>query len=150
MSLAVLIGGFTVSYYGKERANYFTPAEVTASEQLFASAPPGSVILAATPDFPGAYTRFWEHEHEWFGLEKPQLRLAATDDAAHALANIMAAHPSHPGYVILTRSQQADSDQTGLFPPGAVNRMEENLDSSPLFTVVYRNQEATVYKFVPP
>lgn len=150
VSLAVLLGGFTVSYYGKERANYFTPAEVTASEQLFASAPPGSVILAATPDFPGAYTRFWEHEHEWFGLEKPQLRLAAADDAAHALADIMAAHPSHPGYVILTRSQQADSDQTGLFPPGAVNRMEENLDASPLFTVVYRNQDATVYKFVPP
>jgi hypothetical protein len=122
---------------------------VAAADRLFASAPPGSLILAATPDLPGAYTRFWEYEHEWFGLEKPGLRLAATTDAAHTLADIIAADPSRPSYVILTRSQQADSDLTGLFPPGAFGRMEENLDSSPLFTVVYRNQDATVYKYVP-
>ncbi|MFL6112578.1 MAG: glycosyltransferase [Catenulispora sp.] len=150
VSFAALLAGFLVSYYGKEQSNYFSPAEVTASKRLFESAPPGSLILAATSDFPGAYTRFWEYPHEWFGLEEPQLRLLATDDAARTLSEIVAANPSRPGYVILTRGQQADSDLTGLFPPGAFGRMEQNLNSSPLFTVIYQNKDATVYRYVPP
>jgi hypothetical protein len=150
VSFAVLLAGCAVSYYGKEQADYFSPAEVTAADRLFASAPPGSLILAATNDFPGSYTRFWEYEHEWFGLQTTQLRQAVTNDAAHTLADIITATPSHPGYIILTRSQRADTDMAGLFPPGAFGRIEESLGSSPLFTVVYRNQDATVYKYVPP
>ena len=146
----VLLSGFVLAYYGKEQENYFTPAEVKATDVLFATAPPGSLIVAATSNFPGAYTRYEQYEREWFGLQTPQLVESVTNDAADTLAITFAAEPDRPGFVILTRSQQAESDMTGLFPRGAFARIEQSLNSSGLFTVVYRNADAVVYEYGSP
>jgi hypothetical protein len=46
---ALLLPGFLLAYYGKERQNYFTPAEVQAATWIDANAPSGSRAAGTTP-----------------------------------------------------------------------------------------------------
>ncbi|MBI5564482.1 MAG: hypothetical protein HY870_06280, partial [Chloroflexi bacterium] len=49
---AVLLIGFVFAYYGKDRQYYFTPNEVAAAEFLYGTAPPNSLLIEGTRNYP--------------------------------------------------------------------------------------------------
>ncbi|MGH3851835.1 MAG: hypothetical protein ACRDRT_19485, partial [Pseudonocardiaceae bacterium] len=146
----LLVPGFIFSYYGKEQANYFSPRELAASQFVYGVAPRGSLLIAATSDFPWAFVNFEFYDYEQFALEGPQERRAVLNDPVGTFDKIMDPQRHHHAYLLLSRSQIADVEMTGIMPTGSIARIEQALTRSPEFTVIYRNPDAEVITLTQP
>src|SRR5581483_9806912 len=102
---AALLTGLIFGYYGKERANYFTSAEIAAAQYLSAAAQPGELILAPNDNSPGAYIDYPDHPHVWFAEQNPGIARLVLADPVQELATLSAGSPDLTSFVILTRSQ---------------------------------------------
>ncbi|MEU8919816.1 glycosyltransferase [Kitasatospora sp. NPDC048545] len=148
--LLALLGGLFFGYDSKERMNRYTDAEVTATQQLFAAAPPYSVVVSVTGSVPGIYEHFEDH---------PQVRLAETSEPTRKLltqdplggleAALGFTHPGVPAYLVLSRAQAAETSLTGVLPADTVDRLSDVVARTPGFELVYQNGDAAVYRFVP-
>jgi hypothetical protein len=49
-------------------------------------------------------------------------------------------------YLIITRSQNADVEESGLMPAGSLDKIERTLMQSGHFKVIVANHHATVFK----
>jgi hypothetical protein len=145
LALLAMLGGFVLAYYGKERMNYFSPAEVTASQTLFRVAPHGSVIVGATSAYPGIYTNYENYTTlVWLpGLTAQRQRAVAADPVGALVAELRNA-PRRPVYFILTRAEEAEIEIAGLLPAQALTRLEQLPGQAPELKVVYRNQDAVI------
>ena len=142
---ALLLPGFLLAYYGKERQNYFTPAEVQAATWIDDNAPLGSLLVEGSRNYPAQflnYERFTyvpidqEDEDSW----KPLLA-----DPAGGLRE-WADNPRYAAtYVLITRSQKNAVDSARSLPPGSLDVIENALRRSPDFRVVFDNPDATVF-----
>jgi len=154
--LALLTAAFYPSYYGKDRVNYFPPGEIRLVDQLYRIAPPGSQIIAATPNFPDAYRNYNEYTLWWLSDDDPASTAALLANPAGYLGGqkqtgwITQQNPRAFSYVIFTRAQYADVAMDGLLPPGSIQRIQASLAASPRFRVVLRNADGTVYQVLPP
>ncbi|MFI8215014.1 glycosyltransferase [Streptomyces sp. NPDC085932] len=146
--LVVLFAGFTVSYFGKEYALYFTRSEAAASRWLFSHAPPGSVVTAVTEDFPAGYTKYDQYDRVWITMEGPEAPERFARDPAREIRKI-AADTGKPVYVMLNRAQDARIHATGWLPAN-LRSIATELSAEPDFRLVYRNSDAAVYQFTPP
>jgi hypothetical protein len=48
-------------------------------------------------------------------------------------------------YLLITRSQKAESEMTGVLPAGTLEMVEQTLLQSPQFDVVFSNGDATIF-----
>jgi hypothetical protein len=142
--LLALLAAFVVPYYGKESENYFPPGEITATNHMYTVAPHGSVIVAATGDYPGG-NLYYEYylQVSWLDQISGAQRVLVEQDPLDALRDQLTEHGG-PAYFILTRSQIADIQTEGLLPAATLTRLEQIATTSPEFTVVYRNADAIV------
>ena len=143
----VLLVGFVFAYYGKEKMNYFTPAEVRASEFLYSTAPSGSLVIGATSNLPWAFRNYERYDYEWFALDPPAKRRDIEANPGDALARLATESDAREAYVILTDSQAAEIDMTGIMRPGTIRRIERQLDQSARFVAVFRQPDATIYRW---
>jgi GT2 family glycosyltransferase len=148
--VVLLVPGFAFSYYGKEQDNYFSPQELAASRFVYGVAPRGSVLVAATSDFPWAFVDYEFYDYQRFALEDPKERQAVVNDPVGTFEKIMDPQRHHHAYLLLTRSQIADVEMTGIMPQGSIVRIEQTLTHSPEFTVIYRNPDAVVITLTQP
>lgn len=140
----LLLTGFVFGYYGKEQANYFSPREVAAAEYLYDVAPPGSLIIGATSNFPWAFQHYEVYDYMWFALLEPKDRQAVLDHPVAMFSDYLDPKRHPHAFVILTRSETADVEMTGELPKGALERVTADLTGSPRFRVIYRNSDALV------
>ncbi|MEU9040147.1 MULTISPECIES: glycosyltransferase [unclassified Kitasatospora] len=148
--LLALLGGLFFGYDSKERMNWFTDREVAATKQLFAAAPPYSVVVSVTGAVPGIYDHYEDHPEVRLVETTGQTRELLTEDPLGGLeAAVSFTHPGVPAYVVLSRAQAAECSLTGLLPADTVDRLTEVLARTPGFELVYGNADATVYRFVP-
>jgi len=146
----LLLSGFVVTYYGKEAENYFSPAEIAATDVMYQTAPHGSVIVAATGDYPGGDLDYEYYDQiSWLEGLTAQQRLHIESDPVGALEYVLSAYGS-PAYFILTKSQIAEIEMAGLLPPATLERIEQIPGNVPQFTVVYRNADAVILTLAPP
>lgn len=146
----LMLTGFALAYYGKERMNYFTPQEVAASSYVYDAIPAGSVLVSATSDYPWAFRNYELYHYRWLlqsGL--PERRAMAAHPIAE-ITKIMHDRAGRPAFLILTRSQQAQVDMTGLLPRGEFPLIEQRLRASAQFRVVFQNRDATIFTLVQP
>jgi O-antigen/teichoic acid export membrane protein/GT2 family glycosyltransferase len=143
---AALLCGLAFSYYGKEKSNYFTPAEVAAGRYLDAHARPGELILAPNDNFPGAYTDYPDHPHVWFAEQNPGIAALVLAAPVRELLDLSTGSPDLTSYVILTRSQAASAAQSGALPQQAFDAIRTALDSSAAATAVYQNAGTVIYR----
>jgi hypothetical protein len=143
--LLALLSGFVLGYYGKERMNYFSPAEVSAAQFLFRTAPHGSMIVAATSEYAGVYTDYSDYTYvSWLTDQTPaQLDEIAAYPLSALVSELRDSH-GRPAYFILTRSQEAEIELSGLLPPAALTQVEQIPGNAPELTVLYRNQDAVI------
>jgi hypothetical protein len=147
LSLALLFG-LLVSYYGKERVNYFTQDEVAASEYLYRHAPAGSVLV----DITSAYPREFEHAERYSYVSLNEQTTGTKRTLRSRPVDVLIALMGHgvgPGYLIVTRSQEAEIEMTGSLPVRTGEHLVHAVGSSRAFVLVYRNRDASIFALVP-
>jgi hypothetical protein len=141
---ALLITGFGFGYYGKEQWFIFTPSEVRAAETVFSTAPPNSLLIDGTQTFPNAF----EHQENFTYVniaDEPKASLdSVLKDPVGVLYTWMADTQYAQAYLVFTRSQREESDNTGLLPRHELERIEAQLVASDRFDVLYRDRDAVV------
>ncbi|WP_051943000.1 hypothetical protein [Streptacidiphilus rugosus] len=143
-----MLGGLFFGYYSKEAMNYYTLDEVAATQSMIHAAPPGAVIVGVTGSVPGIDERYEEH---------PEVRLTSTSGATQRLLvadpiaglrdSVGFVKPGTPAYLILSRAQAWECRLTGELPGDIVARLAAAASVTPGFTLVYRNSDASVYRF---
>ena len=143
-----LLGGFLVTRYGNERMDWYSVDEVAATNRLDAVAPPGSTIVAWSNSLPWQARHYAEHRY----------RIVVGSAAWGAMAQMPPGGPVQltaleqylraqkgGAYLILTRSEGAEVDLTGVGPRGSLPRVDAGLRRSPAFRRLYANRDASIY-----
>ncbi len=146
---ALLLAGFTVAYYGKEQQFYFSPEEVEAAQTMYRAAPPGSLIVEGSPNYPSRFTHYEDYIHVPLAREPLASRERILAQPAAEMKTWMSGSVYTDAYLILTRGQRADIDALGELPPGSLGRIERALRDSPDFEVFFENEDAVVFTLSP-
>lgn len=140
-----LLGAFLFAYYGKERENYFTPAEVVASEYLYSHAPPGALLIDGTTNYPRQFRDYERFEYLTLGEEPSESLARVLARPAQVLDEWMSDEAFNGGFLIITRSQRAEVSDQGVMPRDSLDRIQDDLLSSTRFRVVFRNRDAIIF-----
>lgn len=136
-----LMGGFFLTRYGNERMDYFTPQEVQAVRYLYEVAPPGSQFIAPGISEPWQFQGYTTYRTVW--LENKVVRDANVSDLVQMMSK-----NSIGSYLLITRSAVATLELYAGITPETLARFEQAVESSGRFTIIYKNPDAKVYKFI--
>lgn len=140
--LVLLTPLFLVSRWGNELFELVRPNEVTAVQELYHIAAPGSTLIAMSPELPWRFTDVGEFRYQADNIA--QFSLYSTP----AVMRLVEGNPNG-GYVIITTSQIVFGWQTYDFPPTWGQTIEKLLSGSPYFKLVYSNPDAEIFKYIP-
>jgi hypothetical protein len=142
---AFLLAGFYVIYYGKDRAAYFTKDEVAAAKYLYGNAPPGSLLVAGSQNYPWAFRNYEQYRYASLAQESDAVRQGLLVHPTGTIQRLVAARKASRAYLIITRSQKAEAEMTGELPAGSLDRVEQAAEHTPGFRIVYRGRDAEVF-----
>jgi hypothetical protein len=143
LACVVMLLGFLVTRFGNERQDYYTPAEVQASEQLYQMAPAGSLLVWA-PTPPVRYREVEKYTYYELGPNE----LDAHD--LGSLENRLRRLHGSQTLVLITRAEKAYSDMSSGLPSGSLDQFQGALELSPNWEVVYRNPDAEILRLRSP
>lgn len=143
LALVLVFPGYLLGYYGKERQYQFTPEEVAASQWVADNAPPNSILVEGDTNYPRQFRHYEKFASVAIAREPSSERLLGAP--AVVLQNWLSNALYTDGYVIITRSQKIGAEMDHSLPPGALTRVEQELEASPLFETVYRSRDASVF-----
>jgi hypothetical protein len=141
----VLLGAFLVAYDGKERLNYFTPQEQAAAAFVYRHAPPDTLLIDGTNNYPYMFENYERFVPVSISREPVASQARVLAHPAAVLASWMADPRYRDAYVILTRSQRIEVEMDGVMPPGSLEEIERALRRSRRFRVAFHNRDATVF-----
>jgi hypothetical protein len=148
----VLLGPFILARYGNERMDWFSRDEVAAVDYVYRAAPKGSTLVAWTPSLPWQSRDYALHRYrvvtgnpDWSAVRRltPGSRAQVT-----ALERFLRAEEGG-AWLVLTRSQKAQAELTGMEPRGSLDRLEAALRAAPAFRLRFANRDATVFSVRP-
>ena len=143
-----LLGGFMVNRYGNERMDWFSADEVRVVDRLDALAPAGSTLVSWSNSLPWQARHYSQHRYRYVVSNAEWAPVARLQPGAPAqvaaVARILRWAGRSP-YLVLTRSQEAEVDLTGLGPRGSLHRVDAALRRSPAFRLVYANRDGSIY-----
>lgn len=142
---AVLLPGFLVSYYGKERQNYFTADEVTAAAWVDTHAPPDSLLIEGSRNYPTQFKNYENFTYVPIDREAEGSWREVLADPAGKLEGWMSNPRYADAFLLLTRSQNSAVTSEGAMPVGSLYEIERSLRRSPDFRVAYENADAAVF-----
>ncbi|HEY3834479.1 MAG TPA: lipopolysaccharide biosynthesis protein [Acidimicrobiia bacterium] len=137
-----LIVGTLFAYYGKDAWSDFTPGEVRAASIVFSSAPPHSLLIDGTLEYPTQFENVNNITYVTIGTEPPGSVKQVLADPVNVLSSWMSDPRYSQGYLIITKSQIAEIDATGQLPRGSLQRIERLLVASPKIKVLYHDRDA--------
>ncbi|HLI15082.1 MAG TPA: glycosyltransferase [Acidimicrobiales bacterium] len=129
-----LLAAFAVSYYGKERVNYFSPNEVAATARFYALAPPGSYVTGLVGDDTWPLHGYEHYTTYWYTQVGPKAVERLLADPVGTLLRAM--RPYRHAYLLLTATDAAVIGEQGLLPPGSLARIRSQVLASGHFRVV--------------
>jgi hypothetical protein len=140
--LLLLTPLFLVSRWGNELFELVRPNEVTAVEELYRIAAPGSSLVSISPQLA------WEFaDVAKFKYRPSNLNEFVLEDTA-AIINLISDNPKG-GYVIITTGQIVYGWQTYGLPKTWGAKVEKLLVNSPYFKVRYSNPDAEILQYIP-
>ncbi len=138
----LMLGGFLVSYYGKERSNYFPPKEVQAVEAFYRQAPPGSLVITADGNIPWPLEGYNTYRNYLFATgSKASVREIVRHPVRTLSLDLSGPEPS---YLVFATSDAYSVEMTGALPKGAYHHIEAAVLASPRFRVVLANPYVVV------
>lgn len=141
----LLLAGLLVGYYGKERQNHFSKDEVSASRYLYGTAPPGSLLVSGVNNYPWAFEHYEEYSYLSLADLAPRDRRHVIAKPAETIAAIARQSRSICTYVVITSSEKAAVDMSGVMPAGSLERIEHRLATAPGYRLVLSNPSATIF-----
>ena len=142
---AVLLPGFLLSYYGKERSNYFTTDEIAAAAWVDTHAPANSLLIEGSRNYPTQFKNYERFTYVPIDREPAPSWRAVLRDPSGRLERWMSNPEYAQSYLLLTRSQNNAVNSDGVMPGGSLYEIESSLRRSPDFRVAYENPDATVF-----
>jgi hypothetical protein len=159
VGLFAFVMGLCVVAYGQEKSNHIRTGEVEASAWFYEHAPDASLMMLVNGNFPsrleGNYGRFETgnflrdpryRNHRFQPRDIPRIVRVLEDDTRTSMDARDVREAS--AYVVVSTSQIAYADLYRLATPSQIESLEAILASSPLFEVVYTNEDARVYQLV--
>lgn len=155
-----LLAGTTRAYYGKEPIYHFFPSEVRVMERLYAAAPAGSLMLSGTFDYPWAFRHYEIYDYAALETEPTAVRRGVVAHPIRTLITLMQSHSV--AYFIVTRSQEAAVDMTGVLPAGTLQRVAREMAATgtpqaraqrprqPWYSVAYQANDVIVLRLERP
>ena len=147
---AVVLIGFLFAYYGKDSWSYFTKNEVRAAETVYDHAPPHTLIVEGTHDYPNQFRDAERFTYTTLETEPTQSVEGVLKHPVAKLSEWLADPRYRQAYLIITRSQKEQIDAIGPLPRGSLSRIEKALLASPKFKVVVHNRDAVVFRVARP
>jgi hypothetical protein len=144
----MLLVGFLFAYFGKERQFYFTQNEVAASEFLYAYAPEGSLLIEGSKNYPGQFSNYERFTYVPISRERPEEQLKILADPESTFVRWMSDDRYTDAFIIITRSQKAETEMVGSMPVGALDQIEKALFESDQFRILYENIDAKIFVLV--
>ena len=145
----VLLAALCVSYYGHEKMNYVSPAELAALQRFNEIAPPGSLLVQGSWDAPVPYQNYELYHYLSLQEMSDSVRRDMDRDPVGVLEGQIHAVPRFSnGYLLITRSQKAELRDIGIMPHHLMMRVQTGVERSPDFTTVFRSRDAVMYLLV--
>jgi hypothetical protein len=141
-----LLAGLLVAYYGKERQNHFSRDEVRAARYLYATAPTGSLLVAGVNNYPWAFEHYEAYSYLSLADLRPRDRWRVVARPAETIAAIARKDGIACAYVVITSSEKAAVDMSGVMPVGSLERIERRLETAPAYRIILRNPSATIFR----
>lgn len=142
----VVLVSFSFAYFGKDQMYYFTPNEVAASEFLYNTAPPGSLLVEGSRNYPSQFRHYEYFTYVPLAKERPEAQREIVEQPVEVLARWLGNRRYSAGYVIITRSQKADLALLPYaMPEDGLPTIEQALLASPQFHLLYENQDARIF-----
>ena len=142
---AVVLSTFLFAYYGKEQWTYFTKGEVFAAQTVFYTAPPNSLLVEGTPDFPTHFANYTNFTYVDISSEPASSQDKVLKHPAQALYGWLSDARYAQAYLIITKSQKAETEALGELPPGSLDKIEQRLLADSRFKVLYHDKDAVVF-----
>jgi hypothetical protein len=143
---AVLVTGFLFTRYGNLSTTLFTRGEVQAVDRLYATAPRGSLLLAASPNLPWKQRHYADYRYQLLSR-----RLEATGGPpspralADQVARYMAENGDHRAYLLITRSQKVFDAVLGAQGWGSTTDLERAVSRSARFAKVFDDGDGKIF-----
>ena len=158
VALLGLLALFLPAYFGMALTNRVLPGEVAASQHFYRNAPPHSLLMLASPQFPVRLESNYEQFQLAIGESDPNL-LVVEPSLRHRvlgasevpiIAEVLRGYGGgRPAFLVVSRNGKSYSDMFDLLPRGSLDRLEEALARSRRFRVWYQNDDTTIYQLVP-
>jgi hypothetical protein len=142
----VVLAGFLFGYYGKEAWSYFSRGEIRAAEIVYDRAPPDTLLVEGTRDYPNQFRNPERFTYLAIASEPAASARRVLDRPVAKLSQWLSDPEYRDAYVIITRAQKAEIDALGPLPRGSLDRIEKALLASPRFDVVYHDEDASVFR----
>ena len=142
---ALLLVGFLFAYLGKEASNYFTPAEVEVTTWLYEHAPPNTLLVEGSRNYPGSSRNYENFRYVAIGREPADSQARIQADPEAAMYRWMSDDRFAASYLLITRSQKLAEASVPSMPPGLLDEVERALHASPRFEVIRQNSDAVVF-----
>jgi hypothetical protein len=157
--LTVLLGLFVPAYFGMAATNEVRPGEVAASQYFYSNAPPRSLLMIASPQFPVRLAGNYEQFRLTIGEADPSLLTVKPSfrhqmlGARHVpvIAEAMRDYGGgEPAFLAVSRNGKVTSQVLDLLPTGSLDELQRALLQSKRFRVWYRNDDTTIFELVQP
>lgn len=145
--LLAMLACLVFGYYSKEKVNQFTAQEAAAARFVTTRTPPGSVVISVALNAPGLDMYYDRHQNIQIVDRSLETRRLLVKDPLTGMEPLLAKAQGRPTYVFLNRAQQAAVHLNGDMPADFVGRLDAALSKAPNFTLVYRNEDAVVYRY---
>jgi hypothetical protein len=155
---AVLIGAmaalFVPAFFGATEVTIVPTADVKASEYFYAHAPPGSVLMLSSPDFPIRLAANYDHFRGPVGDDTPSLldtnmlRYKALGPAQIPTVIGLIEKYSPSGFLVFSGTQVQYALVFRLSPPGQLPALERAVAASPRFRLWYDAGHVQIYQLV--
>ena len=152
---AALVGVVTVplmvgsgfAQFGNDRQYHFSPEEVAAAQFVYDNAPPDSLLIEGSRNYPSQFRNYERFTYVPINREDPEDIQRILDDPERAMTRWMSDTDTYrASYLIITRSQVDATTALGEIPGDGLLGIEAALRSSPGFRVVFENRDATVFE----
>ncbi len=137
---SVLAGATVVSRYGNDGMESFSAEEIKVVEELYATAPEGSILIEAVRNTPWRFQHYADYDYRALAAAAPVANPAPLGcDAANQIARKAGA------YLIITNSQLEAAGLLGITPPGDLQRFAAECGTSPGWSKVYENTAGVIF-----
>ena len=140
-----LLTGLLFAHYGKERQYSFTRDEIDAARYLYEIAPPGSLLVEGSRNYPSQFLNYENFTYVPISREPQRSQSNVINHPVETLSRWMENDEYSAAYLIITRSMKAETQAIGQMPPASLEKIETALLQSPDFEVVFGNRDAKVF-----